>query len=388
MMDDNNRKFDPEEFKTSAGGTEGNMDKTIRIDSTEAVRKTATKPAEGKVRKVKQKKQRRWRLGFYTKFLLFVDVCAIICFYLVYGPYDKIRDWYITTALTTGTHKYLAYIFYDDDAIAEVLDKNRTIVSGESTDLSQIKIVDNPDTGYYATEYDRLILQRDDPDQAYKVIDIDENGYKGWITVIYQPQRLELVTSRSRYGSTITMFAADNDAIVAINGGGYNLYGDNTISSLGSVIKEGVIVDNADKREELVCMDWEGRLFLKYGTADDALADGARWALTFGPFLIVNGEKTTFMGNGGYGVQPRTAIGQRKDGVVLLVTIDGRGSGGSYGASMTEPADLFERYGAYNASNLGGGGSSMLAINGELVNHPAGWNYTGERYVYDAIIFR
>ena len=55
---------------------------------------------------------------------------------------------------------------------------------------------------------------------------------------------------------------------------------------------------------------------------------------------------------------------------------------------MTELADLFERYGAYNASNLDGGGSSMLAINGELVNHPAGWNYTGERYVYDAIIFR
>ena len=387
-MEEKNTKFNPDEFKTPILDREEDNDKTIRIDSPEAVRKLASKPADGKVRKVKKKKEKTWRLSWYTKFLLFVDVCAIICFYIVYGPIDTVRDWYITTALTTGAHKYLAYIFYDDDAIAEVLDKNRTIVSGESTDVSQIKIVDNPDTGYYATEYDRLILQRESEDQLYKVIDIDENGFKGWITVIYYPQRLELVTSSSRYGSTITMYAREHDARVAINGGGYNLYGDNTIASYGSVIKEGVIVDNMRQREEFVCMDWEGRLFLKYGTAQEALDAGARWALTFGPFLIVNGEKTTFMGNGGYGVQPRTAIGQRKDGVVLLVTIDGRGSGGSYGASMTELADLFERYGAYNAANLDGGGSSMLAIEGELINHPAGWNYTGERYVYDAIIYR
>ena len=54
-MMDNNRKFDPEEFKTSAGSTGSDLDKTIRIDSTESVRRTAVKPAEGKVRKVKTK---------------------------------------------------------------------------------------------------------------------------------------------------------------------------------------------------------------------------------------------------------------------------------------------------------------------------------------------
>ncbi|MBR0474939.1 MAG: phosphodiester glycosidase family protein [Erysipelotrichaceae bacterium] len=337
---------------------------------------------------VKKKKIRKKRLTWYTKFLLFVDVCAIICFFLVYGPYEGLRDWYVTTALTTGAHKYLAYIFYSDDTINEVLDKNKTIVSGDTTDTSQIKVVDNPDTGYYANEYDRQVLQRESPDQLYKVIEISENGYKGWITVIYYPQRLELVTSGSRYGGTITQYAEKYDAMVAVNGGGYSLFGDNSVASYGSTITEGVIIDDWDKVEEFVAMDWEGRLFLTYATATEVQQAGARWALTFGPFLIVNGEKSTFYGNGGYGVQPRTAIGQRKDGVVLLVTIDGRGSGGSEGATMTELADLFERYGAYNAANLDGGGSSMLAIEKELINHPAGWNYTGERYVYDAIIYR
>ena len=55
---------------------------------------------------------------------------------------------------------------------------------------------------------------------------------------------------------------------------------------------------------------------------------------------------------------------------------------------MVQLADLFEKYGAYNAANLDGGGSTMLYEKGKIVNEPRGWGYTGERHIGEAIILR
>ncbi|SDM13361.1 Predicted protein [Nonomuraea maritima] len=81
--------------------------------------------------------------------------------------------------------------------------------------------------------------------------------------------------------------------------------------------------------------------------------------------------------------QPRTMAGIDKKGRLLLVTVDGRTAGGSEGFTLAEGAAFMRSLGAVDALNLDGGGSSAMAVNGVLVNHPS--DATGERAVGDTI---
>ena len=70
------------------------------------------------------------------------------------------------------------------------------------------------------------------------------------------------------------------------------------------------------------------------------------------------------------GSAPRTAIGLKKDGTVLVLVVDGR-SNTSRGLTLKELATYFLRLGARDAVNFDGGGSSVMVINGEVVNKPS-----------------
>ena len=93
--------------------------------------------------------------------LLIIDVCIVICFFLAYGPFSYLRELYITTAMTTMNHKYLARTIYTDDIINDVLDSNYVKESGESTDVSDIVIGNIDDSGDYDSIYEEQILTRD-----------------------------------------------------------------------------------------------------------------------------------------------------------------------------------------------------------------------------------
>jgi exopolysaccharide biosynthesis protein len=82
--------------------------------------------------------------------------------------------------------------------------------------------------------------------------------------------------------------------------------------------------------------------------------------------------------------QPRTAAGIDRRGRLILVTIDGRQPGLSDGATLSEEAALLRSLGVVEAMNLDGGGSTAMAINGTLVNHPS--DPGGERADGDFII--
>jgi exopolysaccharide biosynthesis protein len=109
-----------------------------------------------------------------------------------------------------------------------------------------------------------------------------------------------------------------------------------------------------------------------------------------GPQLIKNGsveinnaaEKIlpSFVNDG----HPRTAIARLNSGQILLVTVDGRQPGESIGMSLTMLADLLIEFGAVEAINLDGGGSTTMVIRNKLVNKPS--DATGERPVSDAIL--
>lgn len=93
-----------------------------------------------------------------------------------------------------------------------------------------------------------------------------------------------------------------------------------------------------------------------------------------GPYLVKNGEifvdmteqKLSAIG----GRNPRTAIGYTKDNNLILVTADGR-EGSSIGLTLNELANLMKQLGCVNAMNLDGGGSTVMFVNGQVVNKPA-----------------
>ena len=91
-----------------------------------------------------------------------------------------------------------------------------------------------------------------------------------------------------------------------------------------------------------------------------------RDGVSFGPFLIINGKASS---GGDSSRAPRTAIGQRSDGKILFLVLDGNRNLGR-GATYKDVIEIMQKYGAINAANLDGGTSSNLVINNQLINDP------------------
>lgn len=303
---------------------------------------------------------------------IIISIIGIILF-LLYGPYSGFRTFWITTAMTTKSHQYLAKIFYSDEVINDVLESNKIIEPENNTDMNLIN-TDKTNNTIYKDIYDKEILEKEDND-LYKIIEIDEKSYKGYLAVIYDPSKVKLATTKYSYkGEYLVDMAKDNNAVLAINGGGFidlNGEGDGG-SPVGIVIKDGKIINNTSSGKGIIGLTNDNKLYLGKITANEAINIGIRDAVEFGPFLIVNGEKSKIVGNGGYGLHPRSAIGQREDGIILFLVIDGR-SITSLGADMDDLIYIMDRYGAVNAANLDGGNSSALVENGVILNNPIDW---------------
>ena len=326
-----------------------------------------------------------------TIILIIIDLCAIACFFIFYGPINTFRDYFVTTAMNTMHHQYLARIFYSEKTINNILASNQILVVDETTDASQIKFeyVEN-DT--YESIYEEQILKKDPDNDLYKIIEFDGSGYHAYLTVIYDPARVT-TTMSDYYGVTgeyLSEMARKSNSIIAINGGSFA-----DIGGVGNGARaSGVFISGGETIEEGYCgvigITNDNVLTLGYMSSWEAKNRGIRDAVCFGPFLIVNGKSSTIIGNGGYGIDPRTVIAQRKDGIMLFLTIDGSGNkyGFRGGASMGELISILERYGAYNAANLDGGASTVLALYGKTINHPVAYSDSGERCLPNAWILR
>ncbi len=321
-------------------------------------------------------------IGFLATFV--VGVCTF--FFLLYGPYSGFRNFWITSAMTTMSHQYLATWFFSDKQIQKVLAQNGVIEAKGNTDTSLIKIKKyNNDIKVYKNKYEEQILKKDEDNDLYKVIEVSGTGYKGYLVAIYDPSRVSLATSRyvGTRGEAITTVAKNNDAIIAINAGGFY---DPDWNSNGGV-PHGVVISNGrlvgDYRKSnigggIVGFNKENKLVLARWSANEAMKNGIRDAVEFGPYLIVNGKSSFVKGNGGWGIAPRTAIGQRKDGIVLFLIINGR-IPSSIGADMSDLTEVMENYGAVNAANMDGGSSTELVINHKIINKPVAAGKDGLR---------
>lgn len=302
---------------------------------------------------------------------------------LLYGPYNGFRDWLITSAMTTMTHQWIAYVFYDEDTINAVMSSNRVDEIQEDTDTNAIVIGVNekeenskPQEKVYENEYEKAILEKEKPDDTYKIIEINGKGYSGYLAAIYDPSKVKtLVTAKiGTSGQYLTTMAKNNKAVVAINGGGFDdpNYSSNAANPLGITYSRGKLVTSYYYAGAggIIGFDTSDKLVLSSKcTEQSAKSLKIRDAVTCGPFLIVNGKKSSVVGNGGWGIAPRTAIGQRKDGIVLFLVVDGR-TVKRPGADMDDLIEIMENYGAYNAANLDGGTSTAMTVDYKLINDP------------------
>ena len=346
------------------------MRKKEKIEEIEEIPKALRKDGEEK----EKKKKRSWK-----KILLVLIILAIIGIssggFLLYGPYSGFREWLITTAMTTMTHQYLATWFYDDETIQEVLAKNKVEETDEITNTNTIIVNQASSKKEYANEYEKAVLEKDPNNDDYKIIEIEGKGYSGYLAVIYDPSRIKTVYTKKlgTSGQYLTQMAKDNDALIAINGGGFEdpNFNSNGANPLGITYSGGKLITSKTWNGSggLIGFTQDNKLVLGKMTVKQSQEMKIRDGVTFGPFLIVNGKPSKVLGNGGWGTAPRTAIGQRQDGIVLFLVIDGR-TVSKPGADMNDLIEIMQRYGAYNATNLDGGTSSAMVVDGKIINDP------------------
>lgn len=323
----------------------------------------------------KTKKKNGAVAKIFTTLFSLGTIGIIVVLFLLYGPYSGFREWLVTTAMTTMTHQYFATWFYDEETIAYVLEKNKIIEIDETTDVNAITTDRKEEKIEYANEYERAVLERDPENNDYKIIEISEKKFDGYLVAVYEPSRVKtLVTANiGKSGQYVTTMAKNNDALIAINGGGFDDPNFNSTggSPLGITVRDGEYITKKlySGSGGVIGFTEEDKLVLGKMTVTQAKEMGIRDAVTFGPFLIVNGKASEVLGNGGWGTAPRTAIAQRQDGIVLFLVVDGR-TATKPGADMDDLIEILQNYGAYNAANLDGGTSSVLVVNNVIVNDP------------------
>ena len=127
----------------------------------------------------------------------------------------------LTTAMTTMKHQYLATMLYSDETIQKVLKENCIIEVEEVTNPNMIKFRKYT-SSIYKNQYEKEILVHDE-DALYKVIEIHENTYHGFLVAVYDPSRIHLATTAylGERGESILTVSERENAIIAMNAGGF-----------------------------------------------------------------------------------------------------------------------------------------------------------------------
>lgn len=203
---------------------------------------------------------------------------------------------------------------------------------------------------------------------------------------------LKTALAQNSYGTNVTaktsVTAAENNAILAVNG---DYYGAN---SSGYVIRNGVVYRDSvreDASNGALAIYKDGSFKIIYEdqvSADQLVQDGVVNLLAFGPSLVENGEisvdTNTEVGQA-MSSNPRTAIGIIDENHYIIIVSDGRTSE-SKGLSLYQMAEVMKSYGVKTAYNLDGGGSSTLYFNGQVINKPTtGGSKISERAVSDIV---
>ncbi len=325
-----------------------------------------------------------------TKIFIIIDIFIILAFFTVYGPVKYPRMLWITTAMSTGSHHYLADIFYSKAMINNVMEENSLLEFNDITDVNSITINKTEET-IYSSIYEEQVLKHG-PEEDYKLVEFKYHDFNCYLAVIYDPTRIGIAYNDPiNSGRILTDITKKWGAKVAINGGGYSWV---TNYPNGLIVSDGEIVyaENYHKNYPTGAFNKDGVLVIGNLAAIDVKKKNIKYALSFGPALIINGVPVKIKGTGGSGQNPRTVMAQRKDGIVLFLVVNGYDQGLSWkgrgGVYLNDLLVILERYGAYNAINMDGGSSTTMIIDHKLINSPCEPVKDGQDYIKTAWIFK
>ena len=297
--------------------------------------------------------------------LSLIIMIVLIC----HGPSTSAKDLFATTLLETGQLKFLANMFLSKSEIEEILAKNSMQEMESDVDVDLIKVEDNKEK------------------ELIEIKKISGNGFEGTLMIVNDPSKVSLATTYpwTEYGKVLGELVEENNALAGINGGLYHSDANKGGRPMGITVQEGKILDlNAniaglhligfDEKNILRIIDLSGmsnndvKELIKKEKIRDAVGFQEEASDKNNHFvkLIINGEVRQMNGLGS-GANPRTVIGQRKDGSVLLLVTDGRGKNGHLGATAADLIQIMKKYGAVNAANLDGGSSSSMYYKGEYL---------------------
>lgn len=331
------------------------------------------------------------------------------------GPSESAKNMFITTVLETGQMKFLARLVCTQDEIDEIVEANKMQELKGDVDTGMITIQTEPDTSDSEAESQPESENADaasDTDETAETVEttaaeeFDANGirleeisgrtFTAKMLIIKNPAQVQVASTYpwGEYGKELDIIVSEAGAVAGINGGIYESTGNSGGSPLGVVVQQGQITYNApynitgcymigfNTSNILIIKDLSGMsdadftAYVAENNIRDAVAfqDEASDADNHFVPLIINGEARQLNGQGS-GANPRTVIGQRADGAILMLVTDGRGSNGHLGATASDLISIMQEYGAVNAANLDGGSSSTMVYNGN-------WEMTSVTFYY------
>jgi exopolysaccharide biosynthesis protein len=304
---------------------------------------------------------------------VFFNLILFVClapFVIFYGPFDSLKQFSVGTIMTSR-HPQVVEFFLSKAQIDEFY------------------------ASYHQkrTSIEPVILSKEhvmiDPINGIRMEEINGKYFKGKVMLVNNAQQIRVaVTSElGTAGQRLSEFVRNNGAVAGINAGGFydpNAQGNGAYPD-GITVVNNVLIHNrvGANPVNLIGFDDHGKLVLGKMSVKDLQDNHIRHAVSFYPNLLTDG-KPLIKGDGGWGLAPRTGIGQTPDGTVVFVVIDGRQPGWSMGATLRDLMNVFVEYGAENAANLDGGSSAEMVYQGKIVNSL--WNIYGERYIPTAFL--
>ena len=311
---------------------------------------------------------RRFFLVLFTVVILVLAALVLVMNLVFNGPSPAARDMLTMTLIEASATKWVPALFIGEDTVAEIRESvSDSGLDEDVTDTTKVIIQANNVITGNSNEWDSY------PD-GVRIERRSGDTYNAHIMIVRNPAQVYMGTSTEKFstaipGKRITEVMAENpDVIAAINAGAFN--DDGTASSyvgstpLGLVMSNGNCVWTSGKQpglEGFAGFNEDNILVVSKTNLSQSEAENLkiRDGCCFGPVLIVNGEVNLEAYNNKSGFNPRTAIGQRADGAVIFVCIDGR-QAGSLGGTYADIINIMQEYGAVNACNMDGGSSSVM----------------------------
>ena len=324
-------------------------------------------------------------------FSIAISLCIVGYVTVVFGNIPFVVKWrniWIETAMTTDQHKWLATWFFPDWLIDEVMSAQVDIKDISVTDIygnqsSDILGQENLVVG----EKDKFgnTVYANDLEENIVILEIKKTNFVGKLVLVDDPSRVFLGATdyKGSRGEFICDYLEKENAVVGVNASGFIDRGGVSLGGeiAGQCVSKGEYWGRYDSRYTLVGFDENNRLVV--GGIENWEEYNIRDGFQYKPTLILNGEKVV-EDSAGWGLQPRTVVGQCKNGVVLLLVADGRQVGYSIGATMEDCADILLQYGAVTAGACDGGSSSVIGYDGEVINKPCARDMPTGRYLPNA----